>query len=251
MIQANLLKNKEYYRFENFLDSGVVCAFSHRHSGNMSLVYGDKINSLENRKKFLSNLDINYRDLICGRQIHGSNIRYVKTEDKGRGALSYESVIADTDAFISDEKNLPVAIFTADCLSLFLSDSKKPALGLIHAGWRSTKENIAAKTIQFMQEIFHTRPEDLYVGFGPGIRNCCYDVEKDFKNLFGYGLSERNGLYYLDLAGINRKQLLDAGVKDAHIFDPGICTSCRNNEFFSYRKEGKSCGRMISAAMLK
>jgi polyphenol oxidase len=53
------------------------------------------------------------------------------------------------------------------------------------------------------------------------------------------------------LVQVNKQQLVSAGVKDENIFDPEICTACKSNEFFSYRREGKSSGRMMSVIMLK
>jgi copper oxidase (laccase) domain-containing protein len=53
------------------------------------------------------------------------------------------------------------------------------------------------------------------------------------------------------LIGINKKQVLDLGISQNNIFDSGACTSCSNSEFFSYRREGEVCGRIISVAMLK
>lgn len=234
-----------------FNQPNLICAFSNRYMGNMSLVYGDIRDSLDNRKIFLRKLGIDYHNLVCVQQVHGSKVRYIQESDKGKGALSYDSAIVDTDALITDERNLPLAIFTADCLAVFLYDPDRPAVGLIHTGWRSTKENITTKAVLLMQEIFNTKPDDLYVGFGSVIRDCCYQVGKEFSDCFTYGLKQRDGHYYLDLAGINKKQLLDSGVKPERIFDTNICTSCRNTEFFSYRKEGSGCGRIMSVIMLK
>lgn len=217
----------------------------------MSLCYGDTAGSLESRRVFLGALGVDYRGLICAKQAHKANVRYAQEIDRGKGALSYENAIADTDAFITDKPNLPLAVFSADCLSVFLYDPKTPAIGLAHAGWRSTQENIIAKTLRLMRDKFNTRAEDLYAGLGPSIRNCCYKVGAEFAGLFAYGLLKNNAHYYLDLAGINRKQLLDSGVRGINIFDSGICTSCQNEELFSYRREGKDCGRMMSVIMLK
>lgn len=229
----------------------LISAFSDRVSGNMSLFYADTGASLNNRRDFLGSLGINYQDLVCAKQIHGSLIRYVNEEDKGKGALSYETAFVDTDAFVTDKRNLPLAVFTADCLSVFLYDPATPAIGLLHAGWRSSKEEITTKAVRLMQKEFNTKASNLFVGFGPAIRSCCYEVNKDFGDSFPYGLIKRNNLYYLDLVGINKQQLLGAGVKADNIFDPEICTSCRHDEFFSYRKGGKTCGRIISVIMLK
>jgi YfiH family protein len=246
-----LLKIKEYYLFREFPNQGLICAFSTRALGNMSLFYGDIQDSLNNRKNFLRDLGIDYRGLLCAKQVHGSNVGYVEENDKGKGALSYSTCIPDTDALITDKKNLALAVFTADCLSIFLYDSKTSGIALIHAGWRSTKEGIISKTVKLMQERFNTQVKNLYAGLGPAIRDCCYEVGREFSEPFPYGLLKRDNRYYLDLVGINKKQLLDIGVSDTYIYDSGICTSCRNEEFFSHRKEGNRCGRMMSVIMTK
>ena len=250
MFPQVLLKNRKYRLFEGLPHGNLTCAFSMRKHGNMSLVYGDTKHALNNRKAFLRELDINYEDLVCARQIHGNNIKYVKEQDRGKGALSYDSAIADTDGLITDKRNLPLAVFTADCLPIFLYEPRTPSIALVHAGWRSSKENISARAIELMQEEFNIKIKDLYVGFGPGIRGCCYEVGRDFGNFFSDELRQRAGHYYLDLVKINKKQLLRLGVRDINISDVKICTSCQNEDLFSYRKEGSSCGRMMSVAML-
>jgi len=236
--------------FPNFPKSGLICGVSRRHFNNMSLSYGDTANSLASRKEFLGKLGIDYRDLVCAKQTHADKTRNVSREDKGRGALTYDTAIDDTDAFITGEPNLPLAIFTADCLSVFLYDPKKPAIGLVHAGWKSSSKNITAKAIQSMREKFGSMPEYLLAAFGPAIRSCCFEVGCDFKEYFPEGLIERGGRHYLDLPEINKKQMLDAGVKESNIFDSGACTFCKDEEFFSYRKEGDSSGRIMSVIML-
>lgn len=232
-------------------DNLFIAAFSNRADGNMSLCYGDTSSALDNRKNFLTPQGINYRNLVCAKQTHSANVRYVTEIDKGKGALSYDDSIADTDAFITDKRNLPLAIFTADCLSVFLHDAKTPAIGMVHAGWRSTKANISALAVQLMQKLFHTDILSLQVSFGPAIRGCCYQVGDDFNDFSRSDLIERNGEYYLDLSAINKKQLVSSGVKKENIFDPEICTVCSNKNFFSFRKEEKAAGRMISVIMLK
>ncbi len=232
-------------------NTDLICAFSNRRLDNMSLFYGNKANSLENRRIFLEQLGLDCRHLVCAKQVHSNRVRCVGEDDRGKGSLAYDSSIDDTDGFITDRKNVPLAVFTADCLSIFLYDNKTPAVGLVHAGWRSTKGNIAAETIKLMREEFGTRAQDLYVSFGPCIRSCCYEVGPDFRNLFLQGIVQKNNRYYLDLIGINKQQLLGAGVEEENLSDSEVCTSCRNEEFFSFRKEGESCGRMMSVMMIR
>lgn len=245
-----LRKNNKNYFFKD-IDSNVVAAFSRRCDGNMSLNYGDTSKSLENRKIFLQNLGIDYHDLVCAKQIHKSNIGYAEEKDRGKGAIIYGDALDDTDALITNKKNVPLAVFSADCLSVFIFDPKTPALGLIHAGWQGSKENITYKTVKLMQEKFNLKPEELYVAFGPAIRDCCYVVGEEFRGYFPKDLIKRNSRYYLDLVGINKRQLLDLRIKQENIFDAGICTHCQSKEFFSYRKEGSSCGRIMSVAIFQ
>jgi YfiH family protein len=144
-----------------------------------------------------------------------------------------------------------LAILTADCLPIFFFDPKTPAIGLAHAGWRSTQEDIVSKTLKLMKDTFNSQIEDVCIGFGPAIRKCCYEVQEEFNGPFPAHIIKKGSRYYLDLAGANRKQVFDFGVRPQNFFDPEICTSCRNEDFFSYRREGESCGRMMSVIMLR
>ena len=236
---------------EKFGLKDIIAAFSMRQDGNMSLCYGDTQSSFESRKSFLSGIGIDYHDLICAKQVHGKAVTYVTETNKGSGALDYDSSVSDTDGFLTDKKNVPIAILTADCLSVFIYDPGRPAIGILHAGWRSTEKNICAQGVSLMQERFGSRPEELIVGFGPSIRACCCKMENDFKSNFPFGLINRDGSLYLDIALINSRQLVACGVKKENIFDPELCTSSENKGFFSFRKEAQVAGRMISVIMLR
>ncbi len=252
MINSLNSPPKVYFPPGDSTDRDFIWAFSPKAYGNMSFYYGNTQGAaLNNRKEFLKTLGIDYRRLVCAKQVHGDCARYVTEQHSGKGALDYDGSFADTDSFITDKKNIPLAIFTADCLPIFLYDPQRPAVGLIHAGWRSTKENLAAKTILLMQGHFNTQPSCLRIAFGPAIRSCCYEVKEGFLDTFGSAVTKRGKGYYMGLAEANRKQLLAIGVKRENILDYKICTSCSNADYFSFRKEGGSCGRMMAVAMLK
>jgi hypothetical protein len=245
------LKPESSRFFADLFDAEISCAFSRRRQGNMSLNYGDSRDALKNREVFLNDLSIDSRNLVCAKQAHGCRVKVVNQEDRGKGALAYESALADTDSLVTNERRLPLAIFTADCLSLFLFDRQNKVVGLVHAGWKGTKDGIAAKTLEIMKNAFKAEPQDISAYLGPAIRSCCYEVGPEFKQNFTEGLSEREGHLFLDLAALNKKQLLDSGVSAENISDCGICTSCQNKDYFSFRKEGASSGRMMSVIMLK
>ncbi len=217
----------------------------------MSLVYGDTSAALANRKVFLRKLGINYRHLVCAAQAHSNLVSYVKEEDRGKGALDYAGAIPGADGLVTDEINLPLAILTADCLPVFLYDPQGPAAGIVHAGWRGTKAEITTQAIKLMRKQFNTQLKNLKLIFGPCIRSCCYEVDRDLEGAFRGKLAKRGNRLFLDLAALNKREALDAGVGEKNILDSGLCTSCRNGEFFSFRREGNASGRMVSVAMLK
>ena len=219
-------------------EPNLIIAFSGRKHGNMSLYYGETSEALNNRRIFLSSLGIDYRDLVCARQIHGDSIRYVTEEDRGSGASAYGGSIADTDGFITDKKNIPISVFTADCLSVFIYDPLTPSIGLVHCGWRSSKARIISRAIGLMREKFNARPDNLYAGFGSSIRGCCYEVSKDFKEYFSDGLREEGARLYLDLAEVNTKELLVAGVKKEHISLPRPVLSAITTNSFLFARKG-------------
>jgi len=211
----------------------IVCAYS-RKPQNMSLIHADTCGSLENRREFLKNLGIDYRDIVCAKQTHSDHIRLVKEGDKGKGALDQNTAFEDTDALVTNIMGIPLCIYTADCLPVFLFDPQGKSVGIVHAGWEGTKKGISAKTVTFMRGNLNTRPEGLMAGFGPAIRGCC----------------KKEDLLDLDIADMNRQQLLESGVKPENIFDSNICTSCCNQDYFCFRLEKEASGRMISVIIL-
>lgn len=236
---------------EKFGLSNVVSVFSRRRDGNMSLCFGDTRGAVENRKRFLSEAGIDYRGLVCAKQVHGKTVAVAGPMNKGSGALDYNSSIAGVDGFLTSARGVPIAILTADCLSVFVYDPSGPAVGILHAGWRSTEQNICYEAVRLMQMKFGSRPDRMLAGFGPSIRVCCCKMDDGFQSNYPFGLIRREAGLYMDIALINKRQLIDCGLMEKNIFDPEICTYSDNENFFSFRKEAERAGRMISVVMLK
>jgi copper oxidase (laccase) domain-containing protein len=51
---------------------------------------------------------------------------------------------------------------------------------------------------------------------------------------------------HLNQALANQLQLIEAGVPQSQIVVSSLCTQCRADLFFSYRREGKHAGRLMS-----
>ena len=223
--------------FKDFFPPKVKAFFSDR-SIDFSLQEGSPLN--EAQKKYLSsNFNVSSDNVINIRQVHGSDVLAVFGKVEG---------VPEADGLITNVPGLALAVRTADCIPIFIYDPEKECAGLVHAGWRGTKKCIAVHGIEMMRGMFGCNPEDLLVAFGPGIRECCYEVREDAKKSFLLESEIRDGKFYLDLVLINRDQFIEAGVRFRNIFDSGKCTCCDEN-FFSYRREGEKAGRHISIIM--
>lgn len=141
------------------------------------------------------------------------------------------------DALLSSTPGVVVGVKTADCVPILLVDERHRAVAAVHAGWRGTASQIALKTIRAM----NARPVDLHAAIGPGIGPCCYEVGPEVAARFGI-----EGRAYIDLADINRRQLLSAGIAEERIYAAGLCTFCHADQFHSFRRDREAAGRMIS-----
>jgi polyphenol oxidase len=230
---------------------------------------------LENRKKFFASLGAAKMRVIGVRQIHSDIIHVIGAEGIPQGEQAPQG-----DALITREPGVLLVVQTADCIPILLADTKHRAIAAIHSGWRGTAQRIAEKALGRMRMEFGTRPQDVIVALGPGIGRCCYEVGhevvKEFSAKFPHarewfagpfdalenGDNDSNWLPWLtmrppghappaprvqlDLLAANRAILADAGIAPDKIQSSGLCTSCRTDLFFSYRRE-RPTGRMMAA----
>lgn len=154
------------------------------------------------------------------------------------------------DGLITNEIGRCIGVRTADCVPILVLDARKHAIGAVHAGWRGTAAEIVRRAIEKMSADLETSPRDLYAAIGPCIHACCYEVGESVASRFErffpeweHGADKRK----LDLAEANRRQMMAAGVSGDRIFDCGLCTTCDETEFFSYRREPANPGRMIAS----
>jgi YfiH family protein len=225
-----------------------------------------KENVLENRRLFQCALGATDLKLISLKQIHSDVIHLLDAPP---------AKICQGDASITNRPGLLLAVQTADCVPILLVDPKKRAVAAIHAGWRGTLQRIVVKAIGKMQMQFKSNPADLLAAIGPSIGGCCYEVgtevAKQFLSQFaeapewfdefrtgdepnpiqwlnmmppGHQPPPKNVL--LDLRKANRAQLLGVGLRAQNVFASDLCTACRRDLLFSYRKEGAQSGRLMS-----
>ena len=195
--------------------------------------------------------NFNINNLTSNIQIHSDIVNKI---DEGNIGQKLEG-----DALITNIPNVPLLIFTADCVPIAIIDKKNKAIGLAHAGWRGTYDEIAKKTIEKMKENYQTNSEDLVCMIGPSIGACCYEVSKDLVEKFNMNFTNSNEKFYtieedrykLDLWKVNEYILKECGVKEDNIVNLNLCTSCNSDKFHSYRKHNQTLKRIGTILQIK
>ncbi len=194
-------------------------------------------------------------DIFVMDQVHGARVTPIFKRPEGEEMFGRMK----TDGVVTKIPRLVLAVLTADCVPILMADVKGGAVGAIHAGWRGTFEGISAAAVETMGDSFGSRAEEIVVVLGPAIGPCCYEVGPEVAAAVnekcksgGEYLSEtEGGRFMFDLIGLNRSLLREAGVPEKNIFSVGLCTRCRGDLFYSYRREGQNTGRMLSAIMIR
>jgi YfiH family protein len=158
-------------------------------------------------------------------------------------AAGRTGLLGNGDALADATPGNAVAVKTADCIPILLADVRLRAVAAVHAGWRGTADGIAGTAIDAMRQWFGTAPEDLRAAIGPGIGECCYEVGPEVAARLGV---VSRGHVRVDLAEANRRQLEAAGVPADRIYTAGLCTMCKPEDFYSFRREREHAGRMYS-----
>ncbi|SFE16909.1 peptidoglycan editing factor PgeF [Peptostreptococcus sp. D1] len=193
-------------------------------------------------------LGFNFEKLTYNNQIHSSIIRKIDE--------SNISEIKDADALITDLRNVPLVVFTADCAPVVIIDEKN-SVGIAHAGWRGSYGNIAVKTIDEMVNNYNSKASSLKVIIGPCISEGSYNVGYELIEKFSLMLeenginvdegnkfySEIDGVYYLNLVQVNKLLLINRGVNPENILEANICTAL-DDDFYSYRKDSRTSKRI-------
>ena len=219
---------------------------------NLGLKSGDDPDKvLLNRDLFCQAVGVDYARAVTGQQVHGDHIHLVLEDDAGRGTRSHAAAVPASDALITNRRGLPLILFYADCVPVLIFDPVRRAIGLSHAGWKGTVARIAAKTVLAMGEHFGTSPADCFVGIGPSIGPCCYEVDApvvealqaSFEGTWRDLVVPSADKWHLDLWHANRDQLEEIGVPRAHIDISGVCTAENTALFYSHRAERGNTGR--------
>lgn len=236
---------------------------SKEHLGTMNLSFtrGDEVEAvLENHRRFAKALGYDESKLVFSNQVHLTNFYKVTSKDCGKG-ITRESDILEMDGLVTNEPDVPLITFYADCVPLFFYDPVKQVIAMAHSGWKGTVERIGAKMISYMGTEYGSKPEDIICAIAPSICQKCYEVSEDvalrFLEVYGDGYGDEllykkeNGKYQLNLHKACEVTLLDAGILPEHLDITDICTCCNPEFLFSHRASNGMRGNLAGVMMLK
>lgn len=255
-----------------FPEDKLICAFTNRFGGvssgpqaslNLDHKKDTAANVRQNHLLLAAALDYPAEAMVSTRQIHSDIIRIARPEDAGLHLLG--PVPYECDALITDEPGRPLIAYAADCIPILLWAPKAAggaAIAAIHAGWRGTCADIAAKCVRKMAETYGIQPADCRAAIGPGIGPCCFsthdDVPQAFLQAFGEPVrsfirpdSQNPGKFLPDLKAINGWRLEQAGLSHQNIAISPECTCCLPNKYWSHRFTKGERGGQAAIIMLK
>lgn len=243
-----------------------VHAFTTRYGGvsegiysslNLRVYCDDERENIEENYKILCRaLDIPFDRLVLSKQIHETNV-HIAVEDDAKGIFHVTEI--GRDGLITNVPNLPIIIFTADCIPVLLYDPVSRSVGAVHAGWRGTVSDIVGIAIEKMCENYGAKPENIHVSIGAGISKCCFETDGDVPEAVYDAIGENadrfvfggGPKYHVDLKGINGYMAERRGVKPENIDISDECTMCLHDKYWSHRYTKGSRGTQGAVIMVR
>ena len=221
-------------------DDNVKIAFTNRNI--------DAKNS-EDMKNFSAKYGFNHDNIVYNTQVHGADVRIVESID------DFTENGKEADGLITNLRNTPLLIFTADCVPVVFYDKQQGVVSLAHAGWRGTYGNITGEMVDIMTDKYGCKVEDIKTIIGPSVSVDNYEVSYDLIEKFAVlevpnYYKEVDGKYYLDLWELNKELLKKCGILKDNIKIIDFCTVRDNDKFFSYRLDNATSKRIGTVIQL-
>jgi len=206
---------------------------------NAFQVFADESNKLIDLNKFRSlivkKLSININDLAIPNQVHSNRIQFIQEA----------GFFKNTDGLITDVSNIVLSLQTADCLPIFLFDKSNNIKGLVHSGWRGTKDKIILNALNIITEK-GSKLSDIIIVIGASIHKCCYQIGKELLPFFDSSCIYRvKGNIYLSLHEQILIDLEQINMPIDNIYIDKRCTFT-DSKLSSYRRDKNEAGRMLS-----
>lgn len=190
--------------------------------------------------------------IVYAHQKHTANVALVDASVRPVLVHRRSHAFDSTDAIVCTEPGIVTSVFTADCVPVFLVDTRRRITALAHAGWKGTLARIASRTVDVMTSA-GSDPDDIVAWIGPCISGENYEVSAEMIADFAREFTDATAAAvcfaagrFLDLPGLNVFALTRSGVNPGRIHRSGICTLAQCSSFYSYRGDHGTQGRIVS-----
>lgn len=256
----------EYLQSTLLREAGVVHCFSTRYGGvsqghlaslNLGVHRGDAPENVRENYRILADA-VGFRPdrLVFTKQVHSDIVVPVDGSYCGDG-LERE-VTQDRDSTVTDEAEVSLIAFSADCTPILLLDPVRRVIGAVHSGWRGTAAGIVCRAVEQMQQVYGCRSADIRAAIGPCIGPCCFETHRDVPDAMlaqvgpeaaaAIRPSRTPEKFHVDLKQINALWLQRLGVTQIDICPD--CTACQPERFWSHRRVGNERGSLAAIIMM-
>ena len=243
----------------------LVAGFTTRNGGssrppfnslNLGFGSGDQLSQVEaNRAAVARSFGLEPHLFLTVKQVHGSEILVI---DQPNLEVSHFQRV-ESDAIITNQRNILIGILVADCFPVILYDRGKHVAAVVHLGWRGTAAGLLGRTVAAMRELLGCHVADIKAAIGPGIAAHSYEVDRPVRDSFRQGTDQWQriarevslGHWQLDLQKSIALQLDAAGIDRAAVDTVAECTCCHKETFFSYRRDKGKTGRQMGFVLLR
>jgi polyphenol oxidase len=251
LIKSKKLSKLKYIR-HGFFDRARGVSKGIYESLNCGIGSADKKkNVLKNLQLVKEKIDPKSKKIILLNQIHSNKFYFIDKNTKSKKIMK-------GDALITNQKKIPIAILTADCVPVLICDKKRKIIGAIHAGWKGAYKGIVKKVINFFLKK-GSNPKNIIVVIGPCISVKNYEVKKGFLDKFikkdkknHFFFIKKKDKIYFDLSKYINSELKKLKIKNIEIIHKDTFEA-KNNFFSARRSIGRNendYGRNISVIMI-
>ena len=215
---------------------------------NFSVSVGDDPARVdENLRRASATLGVGCERIYYASQVHGRDA--VRAEP----CIEREAFLhIEADAVFGDTPGIACGVRSADCVPILIGDRSSGAVLAVHAGWRGVVRHVLDAGVARLRQSIGG-DGDLVAAIGPHLSVIRFEVSEDVATELEQSSEERDVVDRthqkprVDLRRIVRAQLRSLGLDDEAIDDVPGCTYSEPERFFSFRRDGKTSGRHLSA----
>lgn len=215
---------------QRFSNNHIRAIYTGRRFGNLDVRFGSAKGTAERLNTLQSQIGAQHVAIISAEG--GSEVLDLRGQKLNRLHQEFKG-----DGLITDSPDVALALFAADCIPLAIYSHAKPLLALVHAGRPNVQAGLIAKVIRHLKKASY-RAEELGCFIGPSIRQNSYsypeiDQMQSYDPDWQPFLKYDGNRYYIDLTGLTKKRLVEAGLNKSQITDCGLDTGA-SDDYFSH-----------------